>query len=183
MNKMIRKFKDKSGASLMLALLVFLICAMVGASVLAAATASTGVVTTTWTDDADVYAMKSAATMFNDTFTSAHWQSATETKNTDNTLNKPTSINLDTLYQGLCIVTYNKNGAGSAKETLTITAGGKTVNADVTMDSSYNVTAVFTTSNSVRKVTSVINASPSEGTDTRAKGASVSFLTPVITVQ
>lgn len=186
MDKSIRKkLKSKSGASLMLALFVFLICAMVGATILAAASASSGVVTTTWTDDADVYAMKSAAALFDDTFENAtefNANNAEYVKDNDGTIKVPTSTTLDTLYKTLCVYEYNQN-AGSISETITMTVNSKDIQASVTMDDSYNVTAVFTMTGSTRKVTSAINASPTTGNTPRERGNSVSFLPANITVQ
>lgn len=169
----------------MLALFVFLICAMVGATILAAASASSGVVTTTWTDDADVYAMKSAAALFNDTFENAtefNANNAEYVKNNDGTIKVPSSTTLDTLYKTLCVCEYNQN-AGSISETITMTVNSKDIQASVTMDDSYNVTAVFTMTGSTRKVTSAINASPTTGNTPRERGNSVSFLPANITVQ
>ncbi len=56
-----KKLKDQSGLSLAVALLIFLACAMVGATILSAATASDGTLLDLKEDSHDTYLLNSAA--------------------------------------------------------------------------------------------------------------------------
>lgn len=187
MNRLIRtKLKSRSGASLVLAILVFLICALVGSTVLAAAGSASGTITNTWEADRQVYLMKSAAEMFNPGFEGKIWKKSEVKTQADGVkLIVPGTAEMNTLYNAMACVTYNE---GSAKQSLTFKVGSapvtvSDVKAEVTMDDSYNVTAVFTMDGSVRSVTAYISASTETGSDTRTKGTSVLWNQAVITVQ
>jgi hypothetical protein len=190
-NSMRKKLKSKSGASLVLAILVFLICALVGSSILAAATASSGTLTTAWQNDKDVYTLKSAEKLFEPYFEGQTWKSGSYT-NIDSTTGKikdvPASSTMDTLYQYMCIVNYNNNGSANTVQTITYTLGNTSLNttpvtATVTMDASYNITASFAMTGSSRTVELHLSAATGTGDTTRAKGAAVSWNQPIVTVK
>jgi len=190
MNTLMRqKLKSKSGASLVLAILVFLICALVGSTILAAASASSGTITTAWQNDKEVYTLKSTEKIFEQSFTDKTWKSVDYPSKDENgkITPIPTSLSADDMYQYLCIQTYNEGTAQkSLKYTLSDPSLNKTsydVNVTVIMDDSYNITAVFSMSGSSRTVNLHMSAATGTGDTPRAKGSAVSWGRPVVTVQ
>lgn len=178
------KLKSKSGASLVLALLVFLFCAMIGSTVLAAAMSSSGTLTTTWENDRDVYLLKSAAGLMDPSFENKTWKASEHTIK-DQQIDLPASSTMDTLYDALCIKTYN---TGSAKQSITFTLGDTSIStvpvtAAITMDDSYNVTVIYTKNGTARKVTQYFSAATADSSTTQGKGSSVTWNDPVITIQ
>ena len=189
MNKQIlKKIKSESGASLVLAMLVFLVCALVGATILSAATSSAGTLTNTWQEEKDVYVLKSAEKLVADSFSTVTWKAniyENEKDDTGKITASTASTSLKDLYNVLCIKTYNNS---SAVQSLTLKLGNSStavddVNAEISMDADYNVTAVFSSANMARKVQVFIPASSSTGTTTRDKGAIVTWRQAVVTVQ
>lgn len=190
MNKQIlKKIKSESGASLVLAILVFLICALVGSTILAAATASSGTITSAWQNDKDVYTLKSTEKILEQSFTDKTWKAVDyPSRDTNGKITAiPTSSTADDMYQYLCIQTFNE---GTAQKTLKYTLSDTSlkntsydVNVTVKMDDSYNITAVFSMTGSSRTVNLYMSAATATGTTTRTKGAAVSWNRPVVTVQ
>lgn len=187
MNKQIlKKIKSESGASLVLAILVFLICALVGSTILAAATASSGTITTSWHNEKDVYTLKSAETLFEQNFENKTWKSADET-NRDTTTYKitdvPTVSTMDNLYRYLCCKTYND---GSAVQTIEYTLGSTSVSStpvDITvnMDDKYNITAVFSMKDSTRTIKLYLPGTVGSDSE-KVVNYTVSWSQPVVTV-
>lgn len=186
MNRLVgKKLKSKSGASVALAILVFLVCALVGSTILAAATSSSGTLTTTWGADKDSYALKSAAKILKPSFEGQVWTADT-TKLVNGKLPAVSTADLKTLYDAMSTTTYN-GAQADVNLTFTVgnadTANGNTVKVSITMDSSYNVTAVFTKDGATRKVTEYFPAATASGDQTQAQGTKVSWETGIITIQ
>ncbi|MCH3960580.1 MAG: hypothetical protein LKF53_00545 [Solobacterium sp.] len=180
------KLKSKSGASLVLALLVFLFCAMIDSTVLAAAMSSSGTLTSTWENDRDVYLLKSAAGLMNPSFEKKIWKASEHTIK-DGQITVPASSTMDTLYDALCIATYN-NSKVPAVQSITFTLGDTSIStapvtAAITMDDSYNVTVIYTKNGTARKVTQYFSAATADSNTTQGKGSSVTWNDPVITIQ
>ncbi|NCB32305.1 MAG: hypothetical protein EOM64_00235 [Erysipelotrichia bacterium] len=146
---LIKKLNQSQGASLMLALLVFLICAMCGSVVLAAGTAAAGRIAGLKESDQSLYTLTSAAGAIGDELRTARY-----TYDSDNAalteVTPKSSIMAGTL-EYLCSMIADGND--SATKNVTLTAAGSDllsdeVNADITMDSKYSIQAVFTMNDS-----------------------------------
>lgn len=183
-HKVKQKALTNTGASIVLALLVFLFCAVVGSTVLAASMSSSGTLTTTWQSDKDVYLLKSAASIVDSSFSGKTWKSS-EHSISENKIQVSTSSTMDNLYEALCAQTYN---TGSANQSIVLTLGNTTisttpVNATMVMDDGYNVTVIYSKTGSIRQVTQYFQASTADSTTTQGKGSNVTWLAGVITVQ
>lgn len=183
MNKQIlQKLKEKTGASIVLALLFFLICALVGSTVLSASSAGSGTLTNTYDYDSNVYLMKSGADLITDGFDAQF--KASDFEQSNGQLKVPTTSNVDTLYQALCATVYNTSQ--SCKETLSLTlntAMSEVVTAEITMNTDYDVQIVLTKENTNRVVEVNLDSSCASGNTIQEKGASVSWGSPVVNVK
>ena len=179
-----KKLKSKSGASLVLAILVFLICALVGSTILDAASASSGTLTNTWQEDKDVYALKSAEKILEPSFEISNAWNADDYAQTSNKITEiPSSMDLTNMYKVFCIHTYNDSSYTETMKFTLNTTPALIVNAVITMDDSYNVTAVFTKDGTSRKVSAYFPATTSNGTNAKERGKGVIWRDPVITVE
>lgn len=120
--------------------------------------------------------LRSAANVFEKSFSGKTFRSDEMTKDAQGKIVIASPTTLEDLYKALSSKVYND---GSAKETMNMTlnsASSDPTSASVSMDGAYNVTAVFSSPNTARKVTVTIQAA---GSDV----STVSWLTPVITYQ
>jgi len=186
MNKQIlKKIKSESGASLVLAILVFLICALVGSTILAAATASSGTLTTTSKNDKSTYTLISAEKLFVQSFDNKIWKAGDYSKidSAGKIEDVPSLPTMNNLYQYLCVCTYN-DGSASYSLIYTLNDDASTnVNVAVTMDDTYSINAVFTQTDSSRTVVLNLPGATATGTTTRTMGASVGWSNPSVTVK
>jgi hypothetical protein len=181
-----RKLRSQSGASLVLAILVFLVCTLVGSTILAAASSSGGTLINTWQEDQQVYLLKSAAAMFTPGFTGKNYVLKEQTKDSSGNPVIPSSCTVDTLYVAMCAKTYV---ASSASQTLNFAVGNtgsvtvNSVKAVITMDEYYNVNADFTTEGSSRTVSVYIPAATLSSSSVTARAESVTWGDPITTVK
>lgn len=145
---LIKKLNQSQGASLMLALLVFLICAMCGSVVLAAGTAAAGRVAGLKKSDQALYTLTSAAGAVGEELKTAQYSYIQDGKTIKENKLTPENTSITVTMKSMCdmIAGVSADTSATAKATIKVTGSdllSDTVNVAFTMDSSYNITAVF----------------------------------------
>lgn len=126
-----KKLKDQSGLSLAVALLIFLACAMVGATILSAATASDGTLLDLKDDSHDTYLLNSAAD---------YMISKVEDVTFDFGSSAPEDMIQSTVYSMARNVHDSTTSVHDALDfTITSDNASESIHADMTMDTDYNL--------------------------------------------
>ena len=146
MKCLIKKLNQSQGASLMLALLVFLICAMCGSVVLAAGTAAAGRVAGLKKSDQALYTLTSAAGAVGEELKTAQYSYIQDGETIkENTLTPENTI-ITVTMKSMCDMIADGKTTATAAATITATGSdllSDSVSVQFTMDGNYNITAVF----------------------------------------
>jgi hypothetical protein len=155
-----RKFTSKSGLSIMLALLVFLMAALVGTTILSAATVSSGAANTVQQDEVDVRLLESGANLIKEAVCSDTY---TFKNDGSDDVAPSGSVTIDTMTKNLAILVH-KGETAKATTSFTIKVGtsGTPVKCTVKMDSLYNVSAKLTMTNSTHSGKVTVSAATVE---------------------
>ena len=134
------KLSSKSGASILIALVFFLMCSMVGAVVLTAATANTGGLANLKNEQQSYFTVSSAARLLRDGLDGAAFVEITTTKDVDGTITS-TDTNYDDSHSPVLEELLKEDGkaAGRREEHIfTVQAEGlDTVTVSLTMGGDY----------------------------------------------
>lgn len=126
-----RKLHEQSGLSLAIALLIFLACAMVGATILSAATASDGTLLDLKEDSHDTYLLNSAADYI-------------ISKVEDVTYDPHSTASEDVIESAVWTMAQNVSGSSQSSNdsldfTITSDNTSEEIHADMSMDTDYNL--------------------------------------------
>lgn len=163
-NQLTTKLKNRNGASLMLALLVFLICALCGLVVLAAGSAAAGRISGIKESSQNQYSLTSAAQVFQDELNDAQYTYSAE-ENTKGSVTPAGGV-LNNVLVYLCDSVSNNQKTATTTAQLTVTneeSGllNAKVNIEITMKTDYSITAVFQLDgNTYNKVTLTADGVP-----------------------
>ena len=154
-----KKLKSNEGASLMVALLFFVVCAAIGSIILTAATATSGRMKGVKTDNQSYYALMSAAKVFED-----EWSTGGVTLYRENgkvmTIDSTNHLRTDSWYdpdfvssRDMLASSVYRNGETAPESqsyvmSIPAISDLSEVKADVTMDKNYDISVVISTLNS-----------------------------------
>jgi len=133
-----KKLKNNDGASLALALLVFLMAALIGVSILSASMSGNGSVQSLEKHDRDMYLVESAADILSDNICGKSY-TYVESDKPDN------RVDLSKLAETMAYVVSNTGKECSVSD-FTITINGDSdseVTCDLTMNTSYQINGVI----------------------------------------
>ena len=188
-NRFNKKLKSQSGASVALALLVFLLCSLVSGAIIAAASASSGTLANAINTDKETYLLKSATKVVDTYFEDKEWSAKDETFS-DGKIESPSLTTVDNLYRVLSCNTFSN---GSATSTFTVMANkGNTtpVIVTATMDDSFNITLALKVDDttqtlipSTRTMVVKLQAATTGGTTTQEKSVLVTWSSADVSIQ
>ncbi len=139
-----KKWKSRRGASVLIALVFFLLCLMVGAVILTAATASAGQLRTQRQAQQDYLTVSSAARLLQDLLKEKKFQMVSEDGNiTFGPTCTPTGVALSDAIQTAAAKTFNGDKPDSVSLTVAPTDFGgisDVVQAELSMDQKCNIT-------------------------------------------
>lgn len=148
MRQLRAKIKSRTGASIVMALLLFMVCAMVCTVVVVAASTAGGRMSQLRKSDRRYYAVTSAAELLSDVFAKAPMVTVTETTGEGGAVTRTASGTTDALLTDAAIQIVTAMAAGDQTQNLSLTAGGiSTLECSIVETAKQNGLMVLTISN------------------------------------